>query len=99
MGSGRADALLAAYEPALTSLGPTVRRLAETFDPHEVEALVSLIDRLPAVLDQVDRTVLPLLTRLGPDVHEILDTVKDLRQVLAGLPGVGFLRRRANEDL
>lgn len=93
---GRAEGLLAAYEGPLRELAPTVRRLAETMDPAEVEAAVSLVDRLPRLLDAVDRDVLPMLAQLqavGPDVHELLDIVDDVRRMVAGLPGVGMLRR------
>lgn len=92
----RAEELLAAYEEPLRQLVPTVRRLAETVDPAEVEAAVSLVDRLPRLLDAVDRDVLPMLAQLqavGPDVHELLDIVDDVRRMVAGLPGVGMLRR------
>lgn len=92
----RVEELLAAYEGPLGALAPTVRRLAETLDPAEVEAAVSLVDRLPSLLDAVDRDVLPVLAQLqavGPDVHELLDIVDDVRRLLAGLPGIGVLRR------
>ncbi|MGI8681207.1 MAG: hypothetical protein ACR2JO_03540 [Mycobacteriales bacterium] len=92
----RVEELLAAYEEPVRELAPTVRRLAETMDPAEVEAAVALVDRLPRLLDAVDRDVLPMLTQLqavGPDVHELLDIVDDVRRMLAGLPGVALLRR------
>lgn len=92
----RLDELLATYEGPLRELAPTMVRLAQTMDPAEVEAAVSLVDRLPRLLDAVDRDVLPMLSQLqavGPDVHELLDIVDDVRRLLAGLPGVGILRR------
>jgi len=92
----RAEEVLAAYEEPLRQLAPTLRRLAEAVDPAEVEAAVSLVDRLPRLLDAVDRDVLPMLAQLqavGPDVHELLDIVDDVRRMLAGLPGVALLRR------
>lgn len=92
----RINELLAAYEGPLRELAPTVRRLAETMDPTEVAAAVSLVDRLPRLLDSVDRDLLPMLGQLqavGPDVHELLDIVDDVRRMLGGLPGVEMLRR------
>lgn len=92
----RAEELMAAYEEPLRQLVPTVRRLAATVDPAELEAAVLLVDRLPRLLDAVDRDVLPMLAQLqavGPDVHELLDIVDDVRRMVAGLPGVGMLRR------
>lgn len=94
--AARAEDLLAAYEEPLRQLAPTVRRMAETLDPSEVDAAISLIDRLPRLLDSVDADLLPMLAQLqavGPDVHELLDIVDDVRRMLAGLPGVALLRR------
>jgi hypothetical protein len=34
------------------------------------------------------------LDKVGPDVHQILEVVQDLREALTGLPGVGMLMRR-----
>ncbi|HEX6755956.1 MAG TPA: hypothetical protein VF109_08405 [Mycobacteriales bacterium] len=93
--------LVRAYEPALAALQPTLTRLAETTDPREVDAMVGLVDRLPPLLDAVDTDVLPLLGRLNemaPDLHALLDAVNDLRRTIAGLPGVGLLRRRGEEE-
>ncbi|MGH3886740.1 MAG: hypothetical protein ACRDSZ_09255 [Pseudonocardiaceae bacterium] len=42
--------LLASYSEPLRRLEPAVRRLAETTDEHEVDALVKLIDRLLRLL-------------------------------------------------
>ena len=36
--------------------------------------------------------------RVGPDIHELLAVVEDLRQVVTGLPGIGFLRRRGDDE-
>jgi hypothetical protein len=97
-----AGELLATYEPALRALRPTLARLAETFDPHEVEALVALVDRLPKLLDSVDHDVLPLLGRLNdmaPDLHSLLEAVNDLRSAVAGIPGVGRLMRRGDDEV
>ena len=97
-----AAALVGGYEPTLRALQPTLTRLAETVDPREVEAMVALVDRLPRLLDSVDTDMLPLLSRLNqmaPDLHAVLDAVEDLRRVVAGLPGVGVLMRRGDEEL
>jgi hypothetical protein len=94
--------LVRAYEPALATLQPTLTRLADTMDPREVDALVGLVDRLPPLLDSMDADVLPLLRRLNdmaPDLHSLLGAVDDLRRTVAGLPGVGLLRRRGDEQL
>ena len=94
--------LVSQYAPTLEVLRPTLDRLAETVDPHEVEAMVGLVDRLPPLLDSVDRDVLPLLGKLNqmaPDLHALLEAVNELRRTVAGLPGIGLLRRRGDDEL
>ena len=99
---GRVDPMLADYEPALTSLAPSVRRLAATLDPAEVEAMVTLVDRLPRLVAHLDEDILPVLESLGDvgtDVHDLVDTVQDLRQVVKGFPGSRLFRRRGAEEI
>ncbi|MGY1772787.1 hypothetical protein ACI8AX_16330, partial [Blastococcus sp. SYSU D00813] len=98
----RVDPLLAGYEGPLRDLAPVVQRLAETMEPQEVEALVTMIDRLPTLLGHLDDDVLPVLKTLegvGPDVHDLLDTMQDLRQVVKGFPGSRLFRRRGAEEI
>lgn len=98
----RIDPLLSAYEPPLRALAPTVARLADSTSATEVDAAVSLVDRLPRLIAHVDDTLLPLLGTLdhvGPDLHELLEVTQDLRRVITGLPGVGLLRRRGDDEL
>ena len=97
-----AGALVAAYAPVLGALQPTLDRLAELVSPRQVSVLVGLADRLPPLLDAVDRDVLPLLGHLNemaPDLHALLESVDDLRRAVAGLPGIGLLKRRGDEEL
>jgi hypothetical protein len=99
---GRLDPLLGAYEQPLATLAPAVRRLAETMHPDEVTALITIIDRLPRLLGHLDDDVLPVLESLdgvGTDVHDLLDTVQDLRQVVKGFPGSRLFRRRGAEEI
>jgi ABC-type transporter Mla subunit MlaD len=100
--AGRADRLLDHFEPALTALSPAVRRLAATLDPHEVEAMVTLIDRLPKMVATLDEDILPILASLGDvgtDVSDLVDTVQDMRQVVKGFPGSKLFRRRGAEEI
>jgi hypothetical protein len=79
-----------------------VRRLATTLDPTEVEAMVTLIDRLPRLVTHLDEDILPVLESLGnvgTDVHDLVDTVQDLRQVVKGFPGSRLFRRRGAEEI
>jgi hypothetical protein len=99
---GRVAPLVDDYTQPLTDLAPSVRRLAETFEPHEVEALVTLIDRLPRLVSHLDDDILPVLESLGnvgTDVHDLVDTVQDLRQVVKGFPGSRLFRRRGAEEI
>ena len=98
----RVDPLVADYAPALTALAPSVRRLASTLEPDEVEAMVTLIDRLPQLVRHLDEDILPVLESLdnvGTDVHDLVDTVQDLRQVMKGFPGSRLFRRRGAEEI
>jgi ABC-type transporter Mla subunit MlaD len=100
--AARADGLLDHFEPALTALSPAVRRLAATLDPDEVEAMVTLIDRLPRMVAHLDEDILPILSSLGDvgtDVHDLVDTVQDMRQVVKGFPGSRLFRRRGAEEI
>lgn len=100
--TGRMGQLVEDYEPALTALGPSVRRLAATFDAQEVEALVTLVDRLPRLVTHLDEDILPVLESLasvGTDVHDLVDTVNDLRQIVKGFPGSRLFRRRGAEEI
>lgn len=93
--------LVDALEPALVTLQPTLQRLADSTAPHEVDALVGLIDQLPGLVTSLERDVVPVLTTLqsvAPDLHDLLDTSRQLNDVLVKVPGVGFLKRKVEED-
>src|SRR5688572_26290346 len=99
---GRVEPLVGDYVQPLTDLAPSVRRLAETLEPHEIEALVTLIDRLPQLVKHLDDDIFPVLESLGSvgtDVHDLVDTVQDLRQVVKGFPGSRLFRRRGAEEI
>jgi ABC-type transporter Mla subunit MlaD len=97
----RADHLLAQAQGPLTDLMPVLRRLAETLEPQEVDAAILLVDRLPELLAAVDRDVLPLvrsLSKVEPELHEMLDIVADLHRLITGLPGSRLWRSRGEDD-
>jgi ABC-type transporter Mla subunit MlaD len=98
----RTSPLISAYEPTLTQLAPLLKRFADDLDPVEVEALVKLVDRLPTLVTHLDEDVLPVLASLdnvAPDVHALLDTVQDLRELAKGFPGSKLFRRRGAEEI
>lgn len=97
----RAAVLLDSLEPSLTKLQPTLETLADTTHPDEVKALVELVDHLPALAQQVERDLLPVLGTLGsvaPDLHELLNVSRELNEILGKIPGVGRLKRRVEEE-
>jgi ABC-type transporter Mla subunit MlaD len=97
----RVDTSLVAWEPSLRRLAPSLERFASALSPAEVTAAISLVDRMPLVLDHLENDVLPMLQtldRVGPDVHELLEVADDLRRVITGLPGIGLLRRRGEDE-
>ncbi len=99
--SVRINSLLALYEEPLHSLAPTVSEFAASIDPAEVRAMIQLVDRLPILLAHVDDDVLPILTtldRVGPDLHQLLEIAQDVQVALGGLPGMGWIRKRAEKE-
>jgi ABC-type transporter Mla subunit MlaD len=99
---GRVEPILDDYAPALTALAPSMRRLAASLEPHEVQAMVTLLDRLPQLITHLDEDILPVLETLGdvgPNLGELVDTVQDMRQVVKGFPGSRLFRRRGAEEI
>ena len=100
--SDRADVALQMWEPLLRRLAPKAQRFAESLSEAEVDAAIAIVDRLPQVLEHIETDVLPILhtlDRVGPDVHELLEVVEDLRRVITGLPGIGLLRNRGDDEV
>lgn len=92
----RARSIAATAGPLLAGYREPLRRLAESADLQEVDALVKLIDRLPRLVNAMDDEVMPLLDRLdqsGPDLNQLLDSVSDLNRMAGRIPKV-FRRRR-----
>ena len=97
----RADDLIGRLEPSLTKLEPTLERLAETTDPHEVDAMVALVDQLPLLAAKMETDVIPVLhtlTSVAPDLHDLLDVSRELNGMLAKLPGMGRIKKRVDEQ-
>jgi hypothetical protein len=97
----RLAGLLDSLEPPLTRLQPTLERLAETTAPHEVDAMVELIDHLPRVAHRMDTDILPILDSLGtvaPDLHDLLDVSRELNEMLAKIPGMSRVKDRVDEQ-
>jgi uncharacterized protein YoxC len=89
--------LLNLYAPTAERAAPLVRRFVEQVSDHEVEAMIRLIDHVPQFTEHMESDVMPVLAKLdqvGPDVHELLDVLKDVRLAIQGLPGFALFRRR-----
>ena len=96
----RGGAMLAPWEPISAKVVPVADRFVEHVSAEEVAALAGIVDTLPTLLTSLEDDVLPMLgtlDRVGPDVHEILETVHELTRALSGLPGAGLLKRRGEK--
>jgi hypothetical protein len=99
--SGAAHDLLVTYTPIAEQAAPLARRFVAEFSTEELHAAIRLVDQLPALTEHVETDIMPILAtldRVGPDVHELLDVLKDVRQAVNGIPGFGYLRRRGERD-
>jgi len=93
---GAAD-LLGTFEPLATVAAPLARTFISELSEHEVAAAVRLVDQLPRLAEHMETDIMPMLAtldRVGPDMHELLNVVKDLRLAINGIPGLAYLRRR-----
>ncbi len=92
----RASTLMARLEPPLNELLPVLERLAETTEADEVDAMVALIDQLPALATRVEEDVLPVLdslTTVAPDLRHLLETSQELNEMLGKIPGISSPNR------
>ncbi|MFG3714227.1 hypothetical protein [Micromonospora sp. NPDC047730] len=92
--------LLTAYEPALRRAAPMANRFVEQLSHEEVTAAIRLVDELPKLKQHLTADILPILAtldRVGPDLHDLLDVTRDLKLAVAGIPGLGMLRRRGEK--
>ncbi|MEV4769974.1 hypothetical protein [Micromonospora humida] len=89
--------LMSAYEPALRRGAPMANRFVAELSHEELAAAIRLVDELPKLKEHLTSDVLPILAtldRVGPDLHDLLDVTRDLKLAVAGIPGLGMLRRR-----
>lgn len=97
----RAAALVDSLEPSIQALQPTLQTLARTTGEHEVAAAVEMIDKLPRLAEALEKDLMPMLANLqsvAPDMHQLLDVVTELNELVLRLPGMGRLRRKVQED-
>ena len=97
-----AMALLDTWRPIAEQAAPLAGRFIQEFSAEELHAAIRAIDQLPALTAHLQNDVMPLLAtldRAGPDVHELLDVVKDVRETIAAIPGFTFLRKRGEHKI
>jgi hypothetical protein len=100
--SRSAQEMLGLYRPMLERAAPLAGRFVDELSPEEVDAAIKLVDQMPQFTEHMVADILPILAtldRVGPDLHELLDVTKELRQAIDGIPGFGFLKKRgASKD-
>jgi ABC-type transporter Mla subunit MlaD len=98
--SAGAQALLEVFQPMTERGAPLLQHFLDEFSVEELHALIRLIDHVPQFTEHMEADIMPVLAKLdqvGPDVHELLDVLKDVRLAIEGLPGFSLFRRRGAE--
>jgi ABC-type transporter Mla subunit MlaD len=98
--SVEAHALLESFRPVAERGAPLLTHFVEEFSVQELQALVRLVDQVPRFTEHMESDIMPVLAKLdqvGPDVHELLDVLKDVRLAIQGVPGFSLFRRRGAE--
>jgi ABC-type transporter Mla subunit MlaD len=98
--SADAQALLEIFQPIGERGAPLLQHFIDEFSVEELHALVRLVDQVPQFTEHMETDIMPVLAKLdqvGPDVHELLDVLKDVRLAIQGVPGFALFRRRGAE--
>lgn len=98
--SAGAQALLEVFQPMAERGAPLLQHFIDEFSVEELHALIRLIDQVPVFTEHMETDVMPILAtldRVGPDVHELLEVLKDVRLAIQGVPGFSLFRRRGAE--
>jgi ABC-type transporter Mla subunit MlaD len=93
--------LLERFQPTLLQLQPILDRITRTTDPDEVAAIVEMVNLTPELVTKLRTDIIPVIDTLGtvaPDVRDLLDVSKELNGMLAGLPGLGRIKRKVEEQ-
>jgi len=100
--SATALELVKTWQPIANQAAPLASRLVSSISEEELQAAIHVIDQLPKLTHHLQTDVMPLLAtldRAGPDIHELLDVAKDVREAIAGIPGFTFFRKRGEHKL
>ncbi len=99
--SSAARDLIAIYAPIAEQAAPLAQRFVEEFSADELRAAIRLVDQLPALATHLETDIMPILAtldRVGPNVHDLLHVLKDVRQAIIGIPGLRYLQRRGERE-
>ena len=95
--SAGAQALLEVFRPMTERGAPLLQHFIDEFSVEELQALIKLVDQVPQFTEHMETDIMPILAtldRVGPDVHELLEVLKDVRLAIQGVPGFSLFRRR-----
>jgi len=98
--SRQAGELLDLYGPLAREAAPLARKFVDELSEDEIHAAIKLVDHLPVFTEHMENDIMPILAtldRVGPDVHELLDVLKEVRQAIVGIPGFRLLSRRGSD--
>ncbi|HIW68556.1 MAG TPA: methyl-accepting chemotaxis protein, partial [Candidatus Dietzia merdigallinarum] len=99
--ANRVTELLVVADDVATKLVPVVTRVTDKVDTKEFEAVLEVIDNLPAIIQSVESDVLPIVRSLdsvAPELSEILVVANNCLEALNGIPGFQRLRRRGGSS-
>ena len=95
--AARVEELVQRFEPPLQRLLPVLERVADTVTPEQVDTLAETV---PELAETVQSEALPMLRSmrsLAPDLHDLLEASLALNELLGQLPGMGRVKKRAEE--
>lgn len=94
-----AGELLDTYAPLAKQAAPLASQFLDELSPDEVRAAILMLDQFPELSQRMVglMPVLATLETVGPELHELLDVAKDVRQAITGMPGFNFLFRRGED--
>ncbi|MGH3615527.1 MAG: hypothetical protein ACRDRK_23595 [Pseudonocardia sp.] len=99
--SRTAQELLGVYAPIAGKAAPLAKRFVDELSEEEIRAAIRLIDQLPLFTEHLETDIMPILAtldRVGPDVHELLDVLKEVRHAINGIPGFDYFRGRGERE-
>ncbi|NLE79030.1 MAG: ribulose 1,5-bisphosphate carboxylase large subunit [Rhodococcus sp.] len=98
--SDSAQNLLSVYEPMALHAAPLAQTFLDDLGEEEIHAAIGLVNHLPELTARLT-ALMPILATLdtvSPEIHELLDVVKDVRQAIQGVPGFKFFRKRGESQ-